>query len=335
MNNIKNLKAEFLKKLKSNSKNQKYKRYNNLILRYPGGKSLAVGYIIENLPDNIEKIVSPFIGGGSIEIALAKELGIKVIGYDIFYPLVAFWQTVLNKNEKSEMLEILKNLKPTKEEFNNIKTVLKEYWVLYKDICVYKTKTKDEIKNLKNNTVKELFNNKTLLGAYFYFNWNTSYGPGFLGWPSSVYLNDKRYNKMLEKIESFEVSGLEVHLGTFEEVLPKHKKDFLYLDPPYYLEKDKDNKMFKGIYPSRNEPIFHNNFDHKKLKELLYKHKNGFILSYNNCETIRNWYKDFELKFPKWQYTMGQGEKRIGKYRKQRNENTNIKESHEILIIKR
>ena len=62
MNDISRLKKEYLKKFKSNSKNQKYKRYNNLILRYPGGKSLAVGYIIENLPDNINKIVSPFIG---------------------------------------------------------------------------------------------------------------------------------------------------------------------------------------------------------------------------------------------------------------------------------
>jgi DNA adenine methylase len=35
-----------------------------------------------------------------------------------------------------------------------------------------------------------------------------------------------------------------------------------------------------------------------------------------------------------WQYTMGQGETRIGKNRAKRNyDNTNTKQSHEILII--
>jgi hypothetical protein len=38
-----------------------YKRYLGSPLRYAGGKSLAVGYIIELLPDNIKKVVSPFI----------------------------------------------------------------------------------------------------------------------------------------------------------------------------------------------------------------------------------------------------------------------------------
>ena len=47
--------------------------------------------------------------------------------------------------------------------------------------------------------------------------------------------------------------------------------------------------------------------------ELLKKHKGGFLLTYNNCSTIREWYKDYELQFPEWQYTYGQGETRVGK----------------------
>ena len=51
-----------------------YKRYLGSPLRYAGGKSLAVGHILEHLPNNLNKVVSPFIGGGSVEIAIAKEL---------------------------------------------------------------------------------------------------------------------------------------------------------------------------------------------------------------------------------------------------------------------
>ena len=43
-----------------------YKRYLGSPLRYAGGKSLAVGHILEHLPDGLEKVVSPFIGGGKI-----------------------------------------------------------------------------------------------------------------------------------------------------------------------------------------------------------------------------------------------------------------------------
>ena len=66
--------------------------------------------------------------------------------------------------------------------------------------------------------------------------------------------------------------------------------------------------------------------------ELLKNHKGGFLITYNNCDTIRDWYKDFIFEFPEWQYTYGQGETRIGKNRKL-DETNNIKESNEIFII--
>ena len=39
-----------------------------------GGKSLAVGHIIKSLPP-IKRLISPFFGGGSVEIAIAQKLG--------------------------------------------------------------------------------------------------------------------------------------------------------------------------------------------------------------------------------------------------------------------
>jgi DNA adenine methylase len=91
--------------------------------------------------------------------------------------------------------------------------------------------------------------------------------------------------------------------------------------------------MFAGIYPMRNIPVHHNGFDHEKLRDLLLSHKGDFVLSYNDCETIRDWYSDFEFHFPKWHYSMSLGETRVGKNRKTTD---NIKkESHEILIVKR
>lgn len=303
LDSIKNKKNTFLENIKSKSAN-KYKRVVVSPIRYPGGKSLAVGHIVELMPNNIKKVVSPFFGGGSVEISMSKFLDIEVIGYDIFDILCNYWKFQIEKPK--ELHEELKKIKPTTKEYERIKKILKKVWA------------------------KEIKIDPLLLATYYVYNFNLSYGPGFLGWPSKIYLKKERYNRMIEKIKNFNPGKLKVKCDDFQNVLKKHKNDFLYCDPPYYI--GDDSKMFKGIYPMRNIPVHHNGFPHEKLRDLLKKHKGGFILSYNNCETIRNYYKEYEHFFPTWQYTMGQGETRIGKNRI-KDGNNHVKNSHEILIF--
>jgi site-specific DNA-adenine methylase len=108
-----------LQKLKGNKID--YKRYLGAPIRYGGGKSLAVGYIIERIPRNIKKIVSPFVGGGSVEFAL-NECGINVICYDIFDKLINFFNVL--KNEKVKLIKTLKTFNASKQTFNNIRKEL-------------------------------------------------------------------------------------------------------------------------------------------------------------------------------------------------------------------
>ena len=77
----------------------KYKRLSLSPIRYPGGKTLAVGYIIEHLP-KAKRVISPFFGGGSVEIVMAQKLNIEIIGTDINKPLTNYWhyQTKYQKN---------------------------------------------------------------------------------------------------------------------------------------------------------------------------------------------------------------------------------------------
>ncbi len=303
---FKTIKKAFLNRIisKNPKSMNKYKRVVTSPIRYAGGKSLAVGHVIELLPDNIKRVVSPFFGGGSIEIAMSKYLGLEVIGYDIFDILVNYWHYQINNPQI--LYEELKKLEPNKETFEKIRLILKEVWN----------------KNIKLDPLT--------LAVDFVYNFNLSYGPGFMGWASEIYLNKNRYEKMIERIRDFKPGNLNVECADFQEVIKKYPNDFLYCDPPYYL--GEGSKMFKGIYPMRNIPVHHNGFKHDVLRDLLKKHKGGFILSYNDCPTIREYYKDFKQIFPKWQYTMGQGETRIGKNRINAN-SSNIKNSHEILIF--
>jgi DNA adenine methylase len=136
---------------------------------------------------------------------------------------------------------------------------------------------------------------------------------------------------MIEKVRAFHAPTMEVECASFENVIPNYKDDFLYCDPPYYLD---DGKTFVGMYPHRNFPIHHNGFDHKLLRDMLMSHKGGFILSYNDCETIRSWYQGCEMVAPEWQYTFGQGDTRIGENRERDNNGNHVKRSHELLIWK-
>lgn len=295
----------FLKNIKSNGKLD-FKRYLGSPLRYAGGKTLAVGYIVELLPDDLPiRVVSPFMGGGSVEIAISNELGVEVIGYDIFDILMNYWDVQINDAE--ELYQKLSEFSPSRDTFKSVKTRLKAHW--------------------DGNEPLERID----LAAYFYFNSNTSYGPHFLGWPSDVYLNETRYEKTLRKVRGFKAPNLFARCARFEESIPKHPNDFLYCDPPYYLE---EGKTFTGMYPHRNFPIHHRGFRHDILRDMLIDHKGGFILSYNDCEVIRDWYSDCNISTPEWQYTFGQGDTRIGINRRELNGGSHIKKSHELLIWK-
>ncbi len=286
-------------------KQSKYKRYNGIPLRYAGGKTLAVGHVLEHLPDSIDKLVSPFMGGGSVEIACSKELGIEVIGYDIFNILTNYWQMQINHPRK--LANFIAQWEPNKNSYKVIKERLKAHW-----------------------QEQEPITDKLELAAHYWYNHNLSYGPGFLGWMSSIYECPRRYERLLDKVRSFSPGNLSVYEGGFTESIPQHSGDFLYCDPPYYL--DGDSKMFRGIYPQRNFPLHHNGFSHDKLCDLLKEHKGGFLLSYNDCSAIRKLYADYKIIEVTWQYTLGQGEKRIGKNRLAAGVD-HVKKSHELLII--
>ncbi len=307
------------------NKNNKYKRVIISPLRYPGGKSNAIGLILENLPRlKNKKIISVFFGGGSFELCISQYLGIEVIGYDIFNLLINFWNVLINNKE--EFIKELKKFKITKEEFTYNRHVLLNHWNKIKPSTLkYKTNKKVELKK-KDLTLLE--NNKIQQAVYYYYNMSLSYGPMFLGWPSNHEINYNKFQRRINRIDKLNIKNLKVYCEDFKSVIPKHKNDFLFLDPPYYLEGD--SKMFKGLYPNCNFPIHHNNFDHEYLFKLLKDHKSGFLLTYNNCSFIKKLYSDYTIKYPTWQYTYGQGEKRIGK---NRITNSNKKESHEIFII--
>ena len=294
-------------------------------IRYAGGKSKAYKIITEYIPrlPYPQRIISPFIGGGSLESKWSSELDIPVYGFDIFDALINFWSVLLSR--PNDLADRLRELKPTKEEYEKVKEILLRWGY-----------TQDMLKDWHTDYYKRepIELSELDAAAYYFFNHNLSYGPMYLGWMSKIYQSQTKWDKMTHYIGSYRNPNLEVCKASFDEIIPNYPNDLIYLDPPYYLKKDDDNKMLKGMYPNCNIDVHHTGFNHELLRDLLHNHKGTFILSYNNCETIREYYKDFTLVYPEWHYSYQAGETRVGKYKKERGVEHNKKESPEILIIK-
>lgn len=179
----------------------RYRRYNGSPLRYAGGKSLAVGYIVEQLPAGLERLVSPFSGGASVEIAVAKEWGIPALGYDVFDALTNYWQVQLAMPER--LAERIAQWEPNKAVYAEVKERLKGHWLGTAPIT-----------------------DRLELAAHYWFNHNLSYGPGFLGWMSRIYEEPERARRLVERARTFRCPNLTVDCGSFEETLPRHRGIF-------------------------------------------------------------------------------------------------------------
>ena len=184
------------------------------ILRYAGGKSKALAKI-SPLVEPYEKIVSPFIGGGSLEVHWASA-GKTVVGYDIFATLVNFWNVLLQKPD--ELARELERIEPTASAYKIVKEVL---------MCT------SEVQDMLNNWKSDHYRREVITlpdvkaAAYYYFNHICSYGPGFLGWPSKIYMKQDKWDKTIGRVKSFSCPNLTVKHSDFEAVIENNSTDFL------------------------------------------------------------------------------------------------------------
>jgi DNA adenine methylase len=255
-----------------NSKN--YTHTNNISpLRYPGGKTRACK-IIDNILlehfdiTSFETIISPFFGGGSFEFYLQNKYGFKLIVNDKFIPLYNFWKQV--KINKSILCD----------ELRKIKSVSKEQFTEYRNT----------IMNLNDDILQQSI-------QYFIINRCSFSGSTLSGGYSQEASNKRFTQSSINKIEELDFTNIEIYNNDFYEFINNFNisNSLMFLDPPYYLE----NKS--KLYGNNGD--LHQDFNHDLLFDLLNTKKN-WIITYNNCEYIRNLYKKFIIIDVNWSYGM-------------------------------
>ena len=243
-------------------------------LRYPGGKTRACK-IIENVIlqhfdiTSFDTIISPFFGGGSFEFYMQNKYGVMLIVNDKFTPLYNFWKQV--KINKAILCE----------ELREIKAVSKEQFIAYR-------KT---IMDLQANILQQAT-------QYFVIN-RCSFSGSTLSGGFSEEASSKRFTQSsINRIEALDLTNIEIYNEDFYDFVNTYTpidKALLFLDPPYYLESK--SKLYG------NNGDLHEGFNHNLLFELLTTKKN-WVLTYNNCEYIRNLYKDYIILDVNWSYGM-------------------------------
>lgn len=243
-------------------------------LRYPGGKTRACK-IIENVIlqhfdiTSFDTIISPFFGGGSFEFYMQNKYGVMLIVNDKFTPLYNFWKQV--KINKAILCE----------ELREIKAVSKEQFIAYR-------KT---IMDLQANILQQAI-------QYFVIN-RCSFSGSTLSGGFSEEASSKRFTQSsINRIEALDLTNIEIYNEDFYDFVNTYtpiEKALLFLDPPYYLESK--SKLYG------NNGDLHEGFNHNLLFELLTTKKN-WVLTYNNCEYIRNLYKDYIILDVNWIYGM-------------------------------
>lgn len=264
------------------------------VIKYPGGKSRPANFLAEKiLCKENKRVISPFIGGGSVEILLASK-GVKVIAYDKFLPLVEFYQILLS---------IPKKLKETIQQIFDSNDYISD-----PEKFVYPINKKSE--TMFRNASKYALNAQTILerAAWFYIKNHAAYGGlMFVRYGKShdrcISISKDSPNitdRMLTNLGNFYCPNLIVHHSDFEQVCLNYKDDFFYFDPPYYGEKY--NSKGEGLYGI--DGMLHSGFDHISLHQLV-KNVKGFLMSYNNCEYIKNLYSCYTIEELDFTYNLG------------------------------
>ena len=176
-------------------------------LRYPGGKSRAVSAIMRLIPNDTTLMWSPFLGGGSVELACAAR-GIEVFGSDLFEPLVNFWNILL-------------------EDRDRLADAVEEYLPLPKHRFYELQKTYLQMSDpLERAAVFFVLNRASFSGATLAGGMSPGH-PRFT--PSSI-----------QRLRDFYIEGFAVKHCDYREAIINAPDELMYLDPPYII----DSKLY-------------------------------------------------------------------------------------------
>lgn len=231
-------------------------------LRYPGGKSKALKYILPMVPE-FKIYREPFLGGGSVFLNIKEKHPHRMYWInDIYKPLINFWMaTKLDKRNLVEQIKSLKNTFETERE-------LFEYCRKQKYI---------------SPTTFFILNRLTFSGTIEAGNYSSK--------------TERFTDSSIERISKLGdiLDNVSITMFDYSLLLDLKGEDvFIYMDPPYF----KSQKLY-----GKNGQI-HEQFDHDIFFENVRACSHKWLVTYDDCEEVREAFKDYNVKEYSLQYGM-------------------------------
>ncbi len=157
---------------------------------------------MELIPIGTERMWSPFLGGGSVQLACAGS-GIRVFGSDLFEPLVNFWNRLLEK--KHELADAAEQYLPiAKPRFYELQRSFMEITDPLERAAVFFVLNRAS------------FSGATLAGGM---------SPGHPRFTASS----------IQRLRDFHTDNFEVAHCDYREAIALAPDELMYLDPPYMI----------------------------------------------------------------------------------------------------
>jgi DNA adenine methylase Dam len=247
-------------------------------LRYPGGKSRAIKYLLPKFPKDITEYREPFIGGGSVAIAFTKECpDTPVWVNDLYEPLVNFWK-ILQKSS-DELFCLLQSYKNDYDTPGKARALFD----------VMKIQLNSSNTSALEKAVAFYIVNKCSFSG---LTESSSFSPQASNSNFSM-RGIENLPKYSELIQDWKITS-----GPYWDMMltPAPVGTFWFLDPPYDI---KDN-----LYGKKGE--LHKGFNHQEFHAWLTQGnvKDDWLITYNDNETLREWYKDYYFNSWELTYTM-------------------------------
>ncbi len=175
------------------------------------------------------------------------------------------------------------------------KTLLNKPDILIERVRSYYPLSKTKFYNLQKRYVS-LDDEIERAAAFFVLNRSSFSGTTLSGGMSPGH--PRFTESAIERLQTFRADNFLVECVDYKDAISKHQDAFLYLDPPYLNG--------QNLYGIKGDT--HKGFDHRALAEILHK-RDRWIMSYNDCPTIRELYKDNTILSVEWIYGMSKDKK--------------------------
>ena len=232
---------------------------------YTGAKRTGVKKIVPLFPAD-RRLVSPFFGRGDCEFAFAARTGQGVVGYDLDEALVAFWYSLFSyPNEFADLLELELGFAP-------------RLGISQGDWIAWWNGERERMLETHSPVLRGVLFLMTQQGS---FGGKPQAGPVETDGTNSCRNLHKTQPKIYRNF--LPPAKMKIQYGDAFDTIPRHRDDFLYLDPPFVGIEELHRTAKDG-------------FDHARLRDLLYFHRGGFVMSYRGNEESLQLYRHFRIE---------------------------------------